>query len=637
MTASAAPTVKPATKPSKSKSTDDEAIQSTRETVESVIVAFILAFLFRAFVAEAFVIPTGSMAPTLMGAHKDIFCEYCGQQYQASASDEFNSQTGARTSAVTIASTCSVCRAINSYDFVGNKNHSTFSGDRILVSKFDYILSKPQRWDVLVFKWPEGARMNYIKRLIGLPGETLLLTEGDVLIKTKDNPEWNIARKPPHKIQAMKQIVSDTNHRAKILTEQGFPSLWQPLAQVGSSSWAVENTQDTWKAELSPSANVEFLRYYHKTVDEVAWDDIEDGQQLSPVDPYASELITDYLAYNSSFLLGNAKRVFEEKNPIPMMPAFLSGTGWKPKDEITSEYRAFQYAREKIGSFAVGRGPGDGHHWVGDLSGQFDIEVKSDSGTLVLDIVEFGIHFQCLIDVSTGDATLQAVEGGNALPAFGGKTQVTGSTSVRGKGSYQLEFCNFDDQLVLWVNGKVTQFETAGTFDSREFRNGAARRPYWTEADPLDAAPVAIGGANISLAVNRAKVFRDIYYIAIQSSTSYSDYDLRDFRGMAAAIPDPKIGIGSTLDVLTLVYSNPQWWSETNLFAQRNFREFKLEEGQYFPMGDNSASSSDARAWRNKFVGEKYLLGKALLVFWPHTWNSPLPFTPHFARMGRIR
>src|SRR5438067_1059753 len=40
-----------------------------RETIESIVVAFVLAFLFRTFEAEAFVIPTGSMAPTLYGQH----------------------------------------------------------------------------------------------------------------------------------------------------------------------------------------------------------------------------------------------------------------------------------------------------------------------------------------------------------------------------------------------------------------------------------------------------------------------------------------------------------------------------------------------------------------------------------------
>ncbi len=59
-----------------------------RETVESIAVAFVLAFLFRTFEAEAFVIPTGSMAPTLQGRHKDLVCPECGFRYRVSASSE---------------------------------------------------------------------------------------------------------------------------------------------------------------------------------------------------------------------------------------------------------------------------------------------------------------------------------------------------------------------------------------------------------------------------------------------------------------------------------------------------------------------------------------------------------------------
>ena len=65
---------------------------ATRETIESIAIAVILAFLFRAFVAEAFVIPTGSMAPTLMGQHKDVQCPECGFWYQAGASIEIENQ-----------------------------------------------------------------------------------------------------------------------------------------------------------------------------------------------------------------------------------------------------------------------------------------------------------------------------------------------------------------------------------------------------------------------------------------------------------------------------------------------------------------------------------------------------------------
>ena len=64
-----------------------------RETVESLVIAFTLALLFRAFEAEAFVIPTGSMAPTLMGRHKDLDCSECEFNFQAGASREEDDQS----------------------------------------------------------------------------------------------------------------------------------------------------------------------------------------------------------------------------------------------------------------------------------------------------------------------------------------------------------------------------------------------------------------------------------------------------------------------------------------------------------------------------------------------------------------
>src|SRR3954470_13036049 len=56
---------------------------SIKETVEAILVAFILAFIFRGFVVEAFVIPTGSMAPTLLGAHMRFVCNDCGYRFDA--------------------------------------------------------------------------------------------------------------------------------------------------------------------------------------------------------------------------------------------------------------------------------------------------------------------------------------------------------------------------------------------------------------------------------------------------------------------------------------------------------------------------------------------------------------------------
>ena len=108
-----------------------------RETIESIVIAFILAFLFRTFEAEAFVIPTGSMAPTLMGRHKDLFCPQCGAPYQVGAGEEVDAEGSLRGSQFqVVAGTCPMCRytADLGADNPEHQSYPSFSGDRILVS-----------------------------------------------------------------------------------------------------------------------------------------------------------------------------------------------------------------------------------------------------------------------------------------------------------------------------------------------------------------------------------------------------------------------------------------------------------------------------------------------------------------------
>jgi hypothetical protein len=275
------------------------------------------------------------------------------------------------------------------------------------------------------------------------------------------------------------------------------------------------------------------------------------------------------------------------------------------------------------------------------LTAQVNVGIESDSGTLMLDLVEFGVHFRCSIDVASGQAKLQAIDGSTQLNVFGGAAELTAQTALRGPGNYEIELANIDDQIVLWVNGRVVDFNQSAEYDSREFRLAAARRPYWTSADPLDAAPVGIGGVNLAMNVQQAKVFRDIYYIAVPfSRASFNDYGASRLSADVSTVPDAaaRANLRTNEQLISAVYANPQWWDRTELFSKRGYREYQLEDGQYFPMGDNSAASSDARVWnRQNYVEEKYLLGKALLVFWPHTWNTPVPFTPNVQRMGPIR
>ena len=142
---------------------------AVRETVESIVIAFVLAFLFRTFEAEAFVIPTGSMAPTLMGRHKDVDCPKCGYRYQVSASEEEQRQPAHRSVRLhrrhvpdvplRVADACPNCRPMcPRADGRNIPKQRSYNGDRILVNKYIYTFSDPQRWDVVVFKFPGKAK-----------------------------------------------------------------------------------------------------------------------------------------------------------------------------------------------------------------------------------------------------------------------------------------------------------------------------------------------------------------------------------------------------------------------------------------------------------------------------------------------
>src|SRR5262245_66225797 len=67
---------------------------------------------------------------------------------------------------------------------------------RVLVNKLVYLLRDPERYEVVVFKNPLWQRQNYIKRLVGLPGERICLRNGDVFVTPPGSAaEERIARK----------------------------------------------------------------------------------------------------------------------------------------------------------------------------------------------------------------------------------------------------------------------------------------------------------------------------------------------------------------------------------------------------------------------------------------------------------
>ena len=138
-----------------------------RYNLEAFGVAILAAVLLKWFCIEAYQIPTSSMQPTLMG--------------------------------------------------------STEAGvyDRILVNKLIQTFREPQRWDITVFKYPLQKNQNYVKRIVGMPGDRLTIAGGNVYQVEGDGDaaEFTPLRKPDDLQQAMWKNVFPLRRDARSETK----------------------------------------------------------------------------------------------------------------------------------------------------------------------------------------------------------------------------------------------------------------------------------------------------------------------------------------------------------------------------------------------------------------------------------
>jgi len=232
------------------------------DTFEWLITAFILAFVFRAFVMEAFRIPTGSMAPTLMGAHFRLRCVQCGYPYEHGfIPGQFTDpRTGRALPEDTVPGAAvrppkTRCPSCGYLLETADRFHVA-NGDRILVLKCIYQLFEPKRWDVVVFKNPGEPDINYIKRLVGLPGEQVQIIDGDVYINGR------IARKPPKVQHELWSPIYDNDYQPVNPEPPLFNGhAWRSPFRASSSSWTIPADSPTVFKLQSPPDRIEKLVY----------------------------------------------------------------------------------------------------------------------------------------------------------------------------------------------------------------------------------------------------------------------------------------------------------------------------------------------------------------------------------------
>lgn len=608
--------------------------QATRETIESLVIAFVLAFLFRTFQAEAFVIPTGSMAPTLMGRHADLTCTECGQRFRINESELTDAEvaqviqdqadrgrhgiTPAQVMAQYrgVAGQCPDCRHsmwLGPVEGVpasrDSKPQRSYSGDRILVNKYLYSFTDPKRWDVVVFKYPGDAVQNYIKRLVGLPGEELQIEGGDLFVRTSADDEFKIVAKPPKKILAMRQLVHDTKREPGELISANYPLRWNPAG--GESLWEADETINGHQVDVSyrvdASDQTSWLRYVHVPPNAQTWV-MSESERVDLAAEAEPQLVTDYNAYNT-----------------------------------TIDMRQLQRQQGKV--FMPGKDRG--LHWVGDLIVDAKVDIQSDQGRLTLELVEAGCRFRCTFDVADGTAELTAVpfDGGDAV-----SIARCDRTGVKGDGRHTLRLANVDNRLTVWVDDSVLGFDAPTDYDANQLlATSGAILPRSSQENPGDLSPAGVGAEGMEATVENLVLWRDIYYIAEKATFGNrspnftpSDFELAgDEFDIAVKTDNGNVPLPDLL-------RDPELW---DAFRARRAQQFQLSDDQFFVMGDNSAASSDARLWANgngnrggvpggPYLERKMLIGKAVCVYWPHSFDkvpgTSLPF-PLFPNVGDMR
>src|SRR3954447_18952139 len=101
-----------------------------RQTVEFLIVLTLSILLFRTFAAEAYIVPTGSMAPTLLGQHDEVVCPNCG--FRFAVGRDYEGRAGRPI--------CPNC----GQDELEGVAAVECNGDRLLVQKFLYDVRRPR-------------------------------------------------------------------------------------------------------------------------------------------------------------------------------------------------------------------------------------------------------------------------------------------------------------------------------------------------------------------------------------------------------------------------------------------------------------------------------------------------------------
>jgi signal peptidase I len=200
----------------------------------------------RVWLIEPSIVATGSMYPTLLGSHVDLNCTDCGKRFACDARDDV------------LPAACPNC----GYQVADTQGMTAIDGDRLLINRAACLLRDPRRWEVVAFRCPDRPSRICIKRVVGLPGETVEIRAGDLYI------DGHIVRKTLSQQQALAVPVFDGNHPPH--GSEATHSRWH--GQPGSTNWYGDRCdgqvrfvhQAMLPADATAHDQIDWLTYHHR-------------------------------------------------------------------------------------------------------------------------------------------------------------------------------------------------------------------------------------------------------------------------------------------------------------------------------------------------------------------------------------
>ena len=542
-------------------------LHGLRGLLELAVCFVIVVIMLRGFFLEGYLVSTGSMAPVLLGFHKRVQCPSCdhtfafGVRFDESVSESPLAAGG--SSGPDRFASCPNCGQSNIDVSAVPRNH----GDQLLVHKHAFDLRRPRRWEAVVFRNPARLADAYVKRIVGLPGETLQINDGDLFVN------GSIARKDYATQRDMRILVSDLRHAPE---NDEWESPWQL-----DGDWTASGSQ--LACDMNSESDRSSIRLRHWR-----WNG---GNHTVEVGLPVADAYPDWTEFENRFAhipISWASRIeYDRINEVLRCEGVMPDD--MQRDLMTSATNeAFRRAVYRLAAMSH-LAPVTDHYGYNTLISGKEFFVRDVMIDTVLQFLELPIHID--VDLPVNDTTLRLrlnpQSGQVALfPQESDKPLRLGQVDAASMsaGPLHLEVSNFDCRVLVAVNGTL---------------------PF----APLDLPPDAPGAVISPMSPPTSEPGIRPDSLACEAARATFDFRRQQNR-LGLTIVGGSVQINE-LRLFRDVYYTPG--RRTNAVDT----PCKIPAKCYFVQGDNSPVSSDSRSWPNPFVPHRLLLGKPFVVHLP--------------------